>query len=139
MAYIMQLTQPTRFQKLTSIMNVSQTVGPVAEGGQNLQNDVDAVEKLMLLWSSNPEDGCNITNNGLFDPVTGYSIFRLQQKMKKDGYPNQIVDGIISPAKSLVYGSGTVYTIVALNEKAAKLNPAGYADFMSMKTFRPTG
>jgi hypothetical protein len=134
MANILMINDP----QMPSIVNVSQRVGSPNEGCTNLQNDVDAVEKLLLIYlKGNTLDNMQISNNGIFDAITGYCIFRMQYQNKKKGYPNLTVDGIISPAKAIGYGPGTVYTIVALNKRAKEADPAAYESFRS--TFRAMG
>ena len=130
MAHILSMNVSDFGAKLDSIVNVTQKVGPKSENCPNLQNDVDAVEKLMLIWDSQPQDGQNINNNGIFDPVTGYGIYRTQQRLKsKWGKTSQIVDGIVSPAKGVGYGGLSIYTIVMLNLLAKHHNPEGYEKF----------
>jgi hypothetical protein len=134
MANILNTNDPA----LPSIVNVSQRVGSPNENCPNQQNDVDAVEKLILLaLKGSSLDNMQISNNGIFDPVTGYCIFRTQLKFKKTKYPNLTVDGIVSPAKSIGYGPGTIFTIVALNRQAKDVDPSGYEQFRN--TFRCSG
>lgn len=135
MAHVLQLNYPQA--KLTSIINVSQRVGPISRA-TNLQNDVDAVEKLLLIIDSSASDGVNINNNGTFDLVTGFYIFNIQWKLKhKFGKQSIVVDGVVSPAKSFGYGGDSIYTIVQLNAMAKTQNPAGYEQFRN--SFRCIG
>jgi hypothetical protein len=135
MAHILELGH-NKFG-LTSILNVSQKVGPTNEGGINNQNDVDAVEKLMLVaYRCIFEDGLSLTNNGIFDPVTGYYIYRMQANFKRE-YPATILDGIISPAKGFGYGGDTIYSIVVFNGLAKKHNSAAYEELK--RTFKCIG
>jgi hypothetical protein len=130
MARILPLKVSRFGVQLDSIVNVSQKVGPPAEECPNLKNDVDAVEKLLLLWMSKSIDGQSISNNGIFDPVTGYFIYRFQNQLKNDfGLSGQIMDGIVSPAKSVGYGGNSLYTIVLFNLQAKAVNPSGYEQF----------
>jgi hypothetical protein len=135
MAHILELVHNP--SGLTSIINVSQKVGPTKEGGVNNQNDVDAVEKLIIIASGGVfDDGFVINNNGNFDPVTGYTIYRTQANLKRNN-PAITLDGIISPAKGVGYGANTKYTIVKLNEVAKNTNSAAYDEFR--RTFRCIG
>jgi hypothetical protein len=135
MAHILPIKASFNGVQLDSIVNVSSRVGPLGLKCTNAKNDVDAVEKLLILWGNDVLDGMQINNNGVFDPVTGYYIYRSQQSAK-ESLPQQVVDGIVSPARGSGYGGASMYSIVIFNLAAKKHSPQGYERFR--QTFQCT-
>ena len=119
MAYLSRLATP--FNGMDSIYNVSGAVGPYPECFNN-PTDVELVQFLLrsaIQQSSVPgtEGIQHPAPNGRFDATTGFWIYRFQDGLKRHGV-HTIVDGTVSPARSISFGPHD-YTIVWLNSQYA--------------------
>jgi hypothetical protein len=105
------------------MINVEERVGPRQV---NLRDDVRIVQELLrMAYKNDPAATYGLPQvTGRFDAVTGFWIFEFQRGNLTGR--NQIIDGIISPAKGVAFAPGGIWTIVALNS-AARMNASGGA------------
>jgi hypothetical protein len=123
---ILPLSPP--FQGLTKIVNVFDKVGPEE---RNDTEDVKIVQKLLQMAGKGAEVSIDVPNlTGKFDAATGFWIYHVQSRVKDGGHPNQIVDGVVSPAHGSVYGPKAIWTIVLFNHFANKHDPFAYQVFV---------
>lgn len=125
---ILQLKTP--HQGLSSIVNVEARVGP---GEANLRDDVKIVQQLLLMVNGSHSQRSyglpRVTSH--FDAATGFWIFVFQIELQR-GNPQQVLDGIISPAQGAThFGPRGIWTIVILNVIASRSDPVTYKAFAS--------
>jgi hypothetical protein len=124
---IVKLSVP--FNGLSSFVNVIHAVGPEQV---NAPDDVKVVQRLLQMMGKGsqiaPRFGLPAVT-GHFDAITGFWIYRTQSFLKKQ-HSNQIVDGIISPARGICYAPGVEYTIVEWNWLASTRDSDNYATFV---------
>jgi len=128
MSRILQLKTP--HQGLSSIVNVEARVGSAQP---NLRDDVKIVQQLLLMAYSDSRQRSyglpRVTSH--FDAATGFWIYEFQVEMKR-AVPQQIVDGVISPAQGAThYGPGGIWSIVRLNVYAFQSDAVSYKAFAS--------
>src|SRR5579871_3607112 len=97
---ILPLNPP--FQGLTKIVNVFDKVGP---DQTNNADDVKVVQKLLQMAAKGTPVGIDTPNiTGKFDAATGFWAYHIQVALHDGTHPNQIIDGIVSPAHGSAYG-----------------------------------
>lgn len=127
MARILALNPP--FRGMSTIVNVLQRVGPEEP---NDMADVRVVQRLIAMAGR----GSRASRIGLpavtgsFDAATGFWIYHLQNVQRRS-HPQQIVDGIVSPARGATYAGNDHWAIVMLNSLAKDKNPVEYAAFLN--------
>lgn len=127
MARILALNPP--FRGMSTIVNVLQRVGP---DEPNDAADVGVVQRLMAMAGRGTR-GSRIgmpAVTGSFDAATGFWIYHLQN-MQRRSHPQQIVDGIVSPARGATYAGNDNWAIVMLNVLAKGNSPGEYAALLS--------
>ena len=127
MSRILQLQTP--HEGLSSIVNVEARVGP-AEA--NLRDDVKIVQQLLLMnWGDDSRRTYGLPRvTSHFDASTGFWIYLFQVEIK-GALPQQVVDGVISPAQGAAYGPGGIWSIVSLNVAAFQSDAVKYKAFAS--------
>lgn len=129
MARLQPINPP--FQGISVIVNVNNRVGPKET---NSPDDVKVVQRLLQMAGKGQVFSSEVglpAVTGRFDAVTGFWIFRIQSVRKRSS-PNQIVDGVASPAQAAgAYSPGSPWMIVILNSLAKEHDPAGYAAFVA--------
>lgn len=122
-ARILALNPP--FRGMSTIVNVLQRVGPQEP---NDVADVRVVQRLIAMAGR----GSSVSRIGLpavtgsFDAATGFWIYHLQNVQRRS-HPQQIVDGIVSPARGSTYSGNDYWVIVMLNGLAKEKSPGEYA------------
>ena len=127
---------------MSFILNVDGQVGP---DGANDPGDVRLVQRLTNMAAKIGTKGSRIglpSVTGQFDAATGFWIYNLQAHMK-NSHPNQIVDGIVSPARGSTYTANTSWTIALLNYYANQGSSGEYSalqdEAMAWPTFDSNG
>jgi hypothetical protein len=132
MSRILPLNPP--FEGLSAIVNVLQKVGP---NETNNTDDVRVVQELLQMCAKGADPVKASIGfpkvTGHFDAATGFWVFHTQNKHRKTR-PNQIVDGVVSPAHGVTYAAGAAWTIVAFNYIASLQDPINYAKFVASKS-----
>jgi hypothetical protein len=116
---------------MTRILNVDRRVGPKTDC-PNDPGDVEAVQRLIAIAAGDfaAQRGYPVPPpNGRFDPATGFFIYHLQAKVSAGGSNNSIVDGVVSPARGVIYGGG-VWTIVHFNGIAFAQSRAAWEELL---------
>ena len=124
------LTLNPPFHGLSAIVNVVGRVGP-SEVNNNA--DVRVVQRLIQMGARASTAGVKIglpAVTGNYDAATGFWIYHVQF-VQKHSHPNQIVDGIVSPAHGSSYAANTHWAIVLFNALAKDNSPAEFAAFLS--------
>ena len=124
------LTLNPPFHGLSAIVNVVGRVGP-SEVNNNA--DVRVVQRLIQMGAKGSTAGVKIglpAVTGNYDAATGFWIYHVQFIQKRT-HPNQIVDGIVSPAHGASYAANTHWAIVLFNALAKDGSPAEFATFLS--------
>ncbi len=124
------LTLNPPFHGLASIVNVVDRVGP---SEKNSSADVRVVQRLIQMGAKNSTAGVQIglpAATGIYDAATGFWIYHVQFVQKKS-HPQQIVDGIVSPARGASYAFQTHWAIVLFNALAKDNGGGEYAAFLS--------
>lgn len=130
MARLLPLNPP--YNGMSMIVNVQARVGPTE---QNTSEDVLVVQRLLQMASRGQAFSAQVgaaNPTGHFDSVTGFWIFRVQERVKALIARSQIVDGIVSPAHGTHYApGGGIWTIVVLNDQAKLHSPQEYAAYIA--------
>ena len=120
------------YNGMSTIVNVLARVGPREA---NQPDDVRVVQRLLQMCSRGQAFSANVgvaQPTGHFDAVTGFWIFHVQNRIKQQIAPSQIVDGVVSPAHGTHYApGGGIWTIVMLNDTAKFNSPTEYAAFLT--------
>ena len=106
----------TRSRDLPGFYNVDAVVG--SPPAANMSEDVLLVQFLLRLRKfgrQNQDIYAAVPLTGSIDSNTNVAITTFQERVK-NSYAGSSVDGRISPAKSLFFGSRGAFTIAALNE-----------------------
>lgn len=124
------LTLNPPFHGLSVLVNVVNRVGP---SELNNSSDVRVVQRLIQMGARGTSAGVKIglpAATGNYDAATGFWIYHVQF-IQKRSHPNQIVDGIVSPAHGSSYAPDTHWAIVLFNALAKDQSPAEFASFLS--------
>ena len=126
MSRILSLSPP--LNGMSSIVNVLQRVGP---DERNDIADVRVVQRLMAMGGRGTASRIALpAASGIFDAPTGFWIYHLQNFQRRS-HPQQIVDGIVSPARGASYAGHDHWAIVILNGLARDNAGVEYAAFLS--------
>jgi hypothetical protein len=123
-AHVLKFRRPVSYGSVTLdyIYNVTQPVGPRQP---NLRNDVLLVQLLLKEFLKSPGVSAAVEApeaTGALDAATAYWIL-FQQVSLRHFSPNQVLDGVVSPAKGAAYAPSTFWYIVALNATLKQLQP----------------
>jgi hypothetical protein len=124
------LTLNPPFHGLSAIVNVVNRVGP---SEVNNSADVRVVQRLIQMAARGSTAGVKIgvpAATGTYDAATGFWIYHVQFVQKRSR-PNQVVDGIVSPAHGSSYMQDTHWAIVLLNAMAKDHSATEFASFLS--------
>lgn len=97
---------------------------------ERTSDDVELVQRLIAIAFRDlapPQELILPTPTGKFDPVTGFYVFSTQRHLR-EAFPNEVIDGIVSPARDghQGYGAGSLWTIVALNLQARHVSQSDW-------------
>ena len=118
------------FHGLSSIVNVVSKVGP---NEVNSSDDVKVVQRLIQIIGSGGGVVAKIgipAVTGNFDAATGFWIYHIQFTQRRS-HPNQIVDGIVSPARGASYAGNNHWAIVLFSAMAKDTNSTQFAKFLA--------
>lgn len=118
----MAYANPTTSQQMPYLYNVEQAVGV---NSPNASGDVKLVQ--YMLKGIYKEKAANLLVDGYIGPITIGWIRTFQSDIRAEN-GNVMVDGRVDRAFSIKSSvSRTVYTVVFLNWKLSRVNPAAYA------------
>jgi hypothetical protein len=116
---------PLHSGSLPFIWNVSSRVGPSTDEPNN-PTDVELLKVLLVMAMSTPQiakfglkgNSLQPSRDGVFDPILGFWIFRMQQLGRHPGG-----DGVASPARGAAFAPGSPWVIFSFNEFARQSDP----------------
>lgn len=122
------LTFNPPFLGMSAIVNVANRVGPQE---MNSPADVRLVQRLIRMGAAGSQVGARIgvpAASGSYDAATGFWIYHMQTT-QRSAHPQQIVDGVVSPARGAMYSRSDTWAIILFNLLAK--NSGEYAAFLA--------